>query len=104
MQMNSRQNIDSRCLWKTVTPKVKMLNWRLTYLIVSQRNFAPAFGTTADVAIVADVSDAIRKLCFEANVTSCVQFHARLLLLFRLLPDRVDQGRHLVLLPPVNTN
>lgn len=72
-----------------------------TYLVVAQRDFASTFGTATNVAIIADVSDAIRKLCFEANMTGRFQLDACLFLLLRLLSYRVDKRCHLVLFPPV---
>lgn len=56
-----------------------------TYFITSQRNFSAASGATSYLAIMAYMSDTVRKLGFQANVARCIQFDARLLLLLRLL-------------------
>lgn len=73
-----------------------------TYFITSQRNFSTASGATSYIAIMAYMANTVRKLGFQANVTRCIEFDARLLLLLRALPYRVLQHRHLVLLPPAN--
>lgn len=65
-------------------PKQRGANGQ-TYFITSQRNFSAASGATSYLAIMAYMSDTVRKLGFQANVARCIQFDARLLLLLRLL-------------------
>ena len=38
-------------------------------LVGPQGDLAPASGAASDIAVVAKVTHAIRKLCFEANLT-----------------------------------
>lgn len=45
----------------------------MTYLIGPERYFSPTPGATADVTVVADVSDSVREFGLEADLTRGVQ-------------------------------
>lgn len=67
------------------------------HFVAAQRHLAAASGTTPNVAVVANVSDAIGKFCLEANVARGIQIGAHLTL---LLPDCVFEDSDLVLFAP----
>lgn len=56
---------------------------KTNYLVRSKRDFATTTRTTPDVAVVADVTNTIRKLSLHAYVTCRVQLNACFLVFFR---------------------
>lgn len=71
------------------------------YLIGSQGDLASAASAAADVAVVADMSDAVRELGLEADVARRIQFNAGFFLLLVAGAYGILQHLHLILLPPV---
>jgi len=71
-----------------------------SYLAGPKSNLPAAACTAPDIAVIADVADAIGELGFQAYVACGVQLNPRLLVYLRAHPYRFFEDLHLVLLPP----
>ena len=70
------------------------------HLVGPECHLPAASGAAPDVAVVADVADAVGKLGLEADLAGGVQFDSGLPLHFRFLPDLLLQIEHFLLLHP----
>lgn len=99
---------DGRTRHKSSSPaeccQVDRMGWcslQSTHLVAAQRHLAAAPGAAANVAVVANVANAVGELGLKAYVTGGIQLDASLLLLLGALSDLHFQRDHLVLLAPV---
>ncbi len=76
------------------------LTKKVSHLAGSESHLAAAPRATPDVAVVADVADAVGELGLEANLASRLHLHSGFPLKFRFLLDLHLQLNHLLLLDP----